>query len=272
MRLYVTVTSKPARAAVLAAAIALAGPTAAQASLVSVPELASYTLVYSLAIPNSASFNFSNVGGYSIDNHTSIAANSFSRIGYYLELQKSGGPLQYAFVSMNAFTGNAGQIGIPTTGSGAFFQRNVANMNVVSNVAGVVNGTGITTGSLEFWHTDYTQANGAGVAGASNSTYDFGDTAVSTLNYGSFQINNYGARQTIIGYNSWGGDNVGNSDLGIGNQATGNPDWTFAANAASYTIKNLEVYVLQDVPEPASIALLGIGLVGVALRRRTRPA
>ena len=36
---------------------------------------------------------------------------------------------------------------------------------------------------------------------------------------------------------------IAGADIGIGNQATGNPDWTFAANAGSYEHKRLRVFV-----------------------------
>ena len=242
---------------------------AAQAGAVAnVAEASSYTLVYSLAIPNGAAFNF-NAIPYTVDNHSSIATGSFTRIAYYLELQTATGPLQYAYVSMNAFTTDASKIGVPSTSTGAFFQQHVANMNVVSNVSGVVNGTGISTGNLEFWHYDYGTANSAGVPGASNSAYDNGDQPANNANFGSMQIGNYGANQTILAYNDWGNREDPTSDVGIGNQASGQPDWTFAQNASSYTIKNLEVLVLE-VPEPASLAIFGTAAVGMGLIRRRK--
>lgn len=241
--------------------------TQAKADVIpNVAEATSYSLVYSLAIPDIANFNVTGVP-YTVDNHTSFALGSFDRVAYYLTLQNALGQLQYAYVSMDAFTNDVTKIGVPSTASTAFFQQHVSNMNVISNVAGVVNGTGINTGSIEFWHTDYVAQNGAGVAGASNDIYDFGDRSTGNNNYGSMQIANYGAAQTIIAYNNWGAYNtVG--DIGIGNQSINNPDWTFAANANTFTIKNIEVLVERNVPEPGSMALLGLGLLSFVASRR----
>jgi len=209
-----------------------------------VPESAEYTLVYSLDIPSACDFSTATVP-YSLDTHAS--AGSFTRVAYYLELQAPNGTLQYVWTSMNAFTANAGQLGVPTTASGAIFQQAVTGMNVISNVPGVVTGTGLT-GNLEFWPTNYSAANGAGVTGASGTVYDWGDTRLASGAYGSMQVGNPIAGQTIFAFNNWGG-NGGYADLGIGNNplpVNGGQDWTFANNANGYSVKSLKVLVLNS--------------------------
>ena len=215
-----------------------------------VPESAGYTLAYSLDIPNAANYTAGPVP-YTVDNHNGVGP--FSRVAYYLELQSPGGDLKYVWASVNAFTTDAGKIAVPTFASGAIFQQAVTSMNVVSNVAGVSTGTG-QTGNLEFWPDTYTEGNAAGVAGASATTYDFGDTRTTGGAYGSMQLHNPGAGQTVFAFNYWATSPDAanpNIDLGIGNFPTptyptpGNagPDWTFAHSAASYSVKTLQVLV-----------------------------
>jgi hypothetical protein len=93
------------------------------------PEAAEYTMVYSLDIGKSPNYSSSLV--YDRDNHELIPA--FDRVAYYLELQTSGGDLQFAWVSMDAFTHEAACIGVPTAMSGAIIQQPVTNMIVRSN-------------------------------------------------------------------------------------------------------------------------------------------
>ena len=55
------------------------------------------------------------------------------------------------------------------------FQQLLTNMNVNSNAPGIVTGSGLQTGNIEFWSTNYGGANGAGVPNAAGN-FDFGDT------------------------------------------------------------------------------------------------
>jgi sialate O-acetylesterase len=118
----------------------------------------------------------------------------------------------------------------------------VSNLNVVSNVKGIVAGTGLTGGNIEFWPGNYGTVNSAKVPKASDQTYDFGDEPTELGDgYGSMQVHNFEAGQTLFAINHWReGDKA---DLGFGNAGTGNPDWTFAANAGSWTAKRLRVLV-----------------------------
>jgi hypothetical protein len=212
-----------------------------------VPEAAGYTLVYDLAIPNSAALVNGTPVSYTTDNSEGITTE-FDRIAYYMELDNGSGP-QWVYASVDAFTSDASQIGLPhNVNNPVKFQQIVDNMNVASNMPGIVTGSGIATGNIEFWSTNYTGVNDIGIPGANGGTFDFGDGGAGIgIGYGSFQIHNHGAAQTLFAYNRWGGGLGGNSDLGIGSAPSGSPDYTFAQNAATYTVKNLQILVRPKV-------------------------
>ena len=220
-----------------------------------VPEAASATLVYSLPIPASANYN-NGSPPYSVDNTTIIG--SFDRVAYCLELDND-----WVWVSMDAFTSDPVQLGVPVISTGATFQQTVSNMNVFSNVPSIVTGTEITTGNIEFWHHCYITNNEIGIPGASSGVYDFGDdNRHNSSCYGSMQVHNYGEQQTLFAYNRW--DGGGSSDLGIGNSPGPHPDWTFRQNAGTYATKILHVYVLLSNQPPVAVcqgAVVAIGEV-----------
>ena len=143
---------------------------------------------------------------------------------------------------MDAFTNDLTKIGIPTVASGASFQQAVANLNVRSNVNGIVNGTGLKGGNIEFWPNNYGADNGANVPGASSTAYDFGDMPSDPVaGYGSMQVHNHDAKQTLFAVNHWSAG--AGADLGIGNRGDQHTDWTFSGNAGSYSSKRLRVLV-----------------------------
>ncbi|MEI7730111.1 MAG: sialate O-acetylesterase [Verrucomicrobiota bacterium] len=201
-----------------------------------VPEAKDYALVYDL--------DLAKVGPktvYTVDNRAQIT-KPFDRIAYFLELQAGSGDVQYVYVSVDAFTKELGKIGVPTAETKAFFQQDLTNMNVLSNVKGVVTGVGLTGGNIEFWPHNYGPVNSKKVANASEQLYDFGDQPTDPVDgYGSMQIHNHEAKQTIFAFNNFRGGP--GADLGIGNAPTGNPDWTFAKNAGNYSVKRLRVLV-----------------------------
>lgn len=196
-----------------------------------------YTIAYKLSIPVDVDYNGASPS-YSINNTANIPNGAFDRIGYCLELNTD-----WVWTSMDAFTTNAALTGVPV--GTTIFQQTVNNLDVNSNKIGVVNGTSISTGNIEFWSSCYTTANGISIPGASGSVFDFGDTrSAGSSCYGSMQVHNYGAAQTIFAWNQWDETSpVRNTDLGIGNSSSGNPDWTFRANAGTYSTRTLTVYV-----------------------------
>ena len=211
-----------------------------------VPEARNYQLAYYLNIPtNSPGWN-TNGTTYTVDARAFVG--SFTRIAYCLELATNGGPTNWVYASMDAFTSDVNKIGVPDKLSGASFQQKVTNMNIFSSVAGIVTGTGITTGNIEFWPSNYAQANSLSIPNASASTFDFGDQPTTSTywydGHGSMQVHNYGASQVLFAYNAWGYART--SDIGIGNQVggNGNPDYTSMANAGNYAVRNLYVLVL----------------------------
>ena len=200
-----------------------------------VPEAHQYQLVYDL--------DLGKLGAeitYSADRRESIK-EPFDRIAYFVELTQGDGHTRYLYVSMDAFTDDLEQIGVPTLTSGAHFQQPVAHINVWSN-AGVRTGVQLSGGHIEFWPNNYGQGNAAEVAGASSRVYDFGDQPVEPANgYGSMQVHNAEAQQTLFAINNWRAGQ--RADLGIGNRGEQNPDWTFAGNSQSYLKKRLRVLV-----------------------------
>ena len=204
--------------------------------LATIPEAKDYQLVYDLDIGKVAK-----TVAYDVNNSAQITT-PFDRIAYLLELTK-GGQSQWVYVSMDAFTDDAGKVGVPTFESKAVFQQYVTNLNVLSNVKEITTGSGLK-GNIEFWPNNYSAGNALNIPNASSKAYDFGDTMAVNGNYGSMQVHNFEAKQTLFAFNCWVRGGGAGCDLGIGNspgdKAT---DWTFAKNGASYESKRLRVLV-----------------------------
>jgi sialate O-acetylesterase len=176
-------------------------------------------------------------------NYAAAFTGPFDRIAYFLDLKKAGEPAKYVYVSMDAFTDDLAKIGIPTLASQARFQTNVAHTNILSNVTGIVTGTDLAGGNIEFWPNNYGPGNAANVPNASASLWDFGDQmdAVTVDGYGSMQVCNHDAKQVVFAINNW--KSGGNADIGIGNSEGETRDWTFTKSAGSYELKRLRVLV-----------------------------
>jgi sialate O-acetylesterase len=202
---------------------------------VKVPEASGYKLVYDL--------DLSKLGAnirYDVDNSAALKGE-FDRVAYFLELRGPQG-VTYSYISMDAFTSDIKKVGIPTLASGAKFQTQVKNANVISNVKDIPNGTFASDCNIEFWPNNYGPINAGKVAGASDAAFDTGDMIDALVDgYGSMQIHNFKAKQTLFAINNW---KAGvNANIGIGNSTGETKDWTFVANAGSYSQKRLRVLV-----------------------------
>ncbi|RYF91168.1 MAG: T9SS type A sorting domain-containing protein [Chitinophagaceae bacterium] len=222
----------------------------APASIVAaVPEASQYNLVYALPIPsaNQAWATQADVP-YSVNNTAALASRPFARVAYFMKLESIYTGVQWVWVSMDAFTTDVTRIGIPV--GDIAYQQNVSNMNVVNHLGN--NRTGVA-GNLEFWADAYETANSNNVPNASGSTYDFGDQRLAgDVKFGSFQVHDFNAGETLFGYNAWATSSYNYDDLGIGNcNFCTYPDYTFAANTQYYDVKELYVFVSVPPYEPS---------------------
>ena len=219
-----------------------AAPPLPQPVAENVPDAQGYRHVYTFDLPVCGSF-FTSASTYTVFADTSNLP-PYSRVAYYLELQAGTAPTQWIWTAMDAFTDDPSKIGLP--GTNCFFQTRVTRLDVRSNVGGIVTGTDIDTGNIEFWPSNYGKGNSIGIPSASNSTYDFGDGSAngSQNGHGSMQVHNHGAgaAQTLFALSNFNNNNL--LSIGIGNRPTGDPDWTFAYNAGSYNHRRLYVFVL----------------------------
>jgi sialate O-acetylesterase len=202
-----------------------------------IPESKAFKIVYTLDPSNCQASNGGNHVVYTSDKSAEITGE-IEKIGYALFLNEK----DYIFVAMDAFTQDLSKIAVPTVSSQAVFQQHVRNLMVKSNVKGIQNGNFAQGGNIEFWSHNYGPANAKNITGASAGKYDFGDQMVPpVLGYGSMQVHNHNAKQTLFSFNNFKSGK--NADLGIGNHAGANPDWTFSANAGQYNSAKMYIMV-----------------------------
>ena len=224
-----------------------------------VPEATNYTVLYRLDIPNDLRLGSTLKAPYDVDN-SAVVTKPFDRVAYYMELQTNPGqPLKWVYVSCNPFTSDPKLLGVPALVTAGVFHQLLTNLTVAASAgSGVTTGLGLGLGNIEFWGGNYSQNNAYGVSGASDATYDTGDAIDAGGTYGSMQVHRAG--QTLFAYNSWGaytadaGYPLSGDDLGIGTQVSGQPDWTFAANAFRYSYKRLYVLVRPMSPTAPTFA------------------
>ena len=140
---------------------------------------------------------------------------------------------------MDAFTDDVKLIGVPMFSTKAAFQTKVSNLIIASNVSSLPQGA-VEFGVVEFWPDNYGGENEANIEGATND-FDFGDKRGTRGNYGSMQVHNLSAKQTVWAFNHWSAGEK--ADVGIGPSPGRTKDWTQTENAKEYSFKRLRVFV-----------------------------
>lgn len=170
----------------------------------------------------------------------------FDRVAYLVELSTAADGDRHIWVAMDAFTKDAVRTTVPTPHTKAFFQTPVRNLQVRSNHPGIPAGDH-AEGNIEFWPCDYGEAASATVPGASNTLFDISDSprlgqdGKAGEGYGCMQVHLTKQRLTLFAINNWREGRK--ADLGIGNCPGRHPDWTFAANAGSFSHARLRVLI-----------------------------
>jgi sialate O-acetylesterase len=204
------------------------------------PELEGFRRMYEINLSPTGHFAVT-PPQYRVDE--SKEAGAFERVAYTLELERPDGFVEYVLASMDAFTADAAQLGIPSIGSGIVHQARVENLTVRSNVAGVPSLDNSDGGNIEFWGTNYGHGAGLQLPGAAVGKFDFDDTPSGSGTYGSMQVHSWKEKATIFAFNNF--NNGESCDIGIGNNpdGSGHPDYTFKKNGTDYSVRRLAVFV-----------------------------
>ena len=259
---YVTLAEPAAAGASLKLGVYVPGSGAKAVKTVTVPdgalpalfdgveEKGDYVCVYKYAVPNS-SRTATHGGAYVLD-ESRFRGFAFDRVAYALHLVDKSGAVKWAWASMDAFTGDAGRLGVPCTRRGGLQQRTVDNLSVrygwSGGTAPDLRAGDFPSGSIEFLYGGHSPGTSLGLPGGDEVLYDFDDifTNPNPSYYSTLQIHDYLGKKTVIALGSLGGGNdTGKPSIGIGNcpVAGAHPDWTFQENADTYTVKDLYVLV-----------------------------
>jgi len=170
-------------------------------------------------------------------------AGEFSRVNYLLVLKDKNLKVDYVAASVDAFTKDAGKLGIPFKMQHSFNQV-VEGLRYESSFPNIVS-RAPSPAVLEITGKNYRSAVSKKLDGGAAKLFDFDDTFAASGSYGCFQLHDQRRKKTIFAYNNFRGGN--GCDIGIGNNpAVGpksNPDWTFSKSGNKYISAELYISV-----------------------------
>ena len=167
-----------------------------------------------------------------------------TRVAYLLELQDMSDDTTFALAAMDAFAPTSDDLVLTAKPGARRYRQPVANLTVRANTPAVKPLTGSADGFIEFYNCSYTARRSATPAGGDDKLFDFNDTPTNTskFGYGCLQVHDLAAKKTVFSFNRFNNPKAP-CDVGIGSAETGNPDWTFSANAARFKARRVSVWV-----------------------------
>jgi hypothetical protein len=137
----------------------------------------------------------------------------------------------------------------PDSANNLILKKNLTNLVVTSDYSGVKTGS-YSLGRIEFWSNCYGTGNTGYAPYGNDGLYDWDDSPDANSGcYGSYQVHNLTDTQTIMAWNRHGQGET--SDLGLGSNPSGHPDWTFAAQSV-WNKTNFKVQVFVGTAVSAS--------------------
>ena len=175
---------------------------------------------------------------------TLATLNGVKRVAYLLELQDEHGDTTFAMAAMDAFSPKSDDLILTAKPGARRYRQPVANLTVRSNTSSVKPLTGSADGFIEFYNCAYSAKKMETPAGGDDKLFDFNDTPAkaAAFGYGCLQVHDLSAKRTIFSFNRFNNPKAP-CDVGIGSSETGNPDWTFAANAAQFKARRVSIWV-----------------------------
>ena len=160
------------------------------------------------------------------------------------ELQDMNGETSFALAAMDAFAPKSDDLVLTAKAGARQVRQPVANLTVRTNVSFVKPLTNSPDGFIEFYGSSYTAKRSSTPKGGDDKLFDFNDTPTnpSKFGYGCLQVHDLAAKKTVFSFNHFNNAKVA-CDVGIGTATSGNPDWTFSANAGQYKARRISVWV-----------------------------
>ena len=128
-------------------------------------------------------------------------------------------------------------------------------------------------GNIEFWSSNYGVRTGLAGIGGDDGRFDFNDTPdgiPTNSGYGSMQVHNWRAGETLFAFNKFGGGQQNWLDLGIGTNTDGRqPDWTQTDTAQWFSSGKIYAFV-RTVPSPSDAFGTPLEFIAQPLNRRVK--